>query len=331
MLRLIDLGDRIVLLEKNKLKSKIFKVNVRKRGFIMDVVTIVSGPLIGSLIGYVTNYIAVKMLFRPLNPIKIGSWTLPFTPGILPRRKEQLAKALGIAVGHNLLTGDDLEEMIFTPDLQEVIIQELESMLDSEDQERNIKNILSDYFDQDDYQSAKDGLEKLICAKITERLAKMDIGTIIVKEGRRAIKEKTQGTLLGKMVNDRIIISLTSPIGQRVEEYVREHGLDIIMPIVQDEISQLENQPLGLMAKSSGLKIEHLRTLVEKVYPEFRRKIGQLIKQYDIAGVVEKKVKDMDVLEVEKLVLSVMKRELNAIVNLGGLIGFVLGLLNIFI
>ena len=37
-------------------------------------------PLIGSAIGYVTNWIAVKMLFRPLKPIKIGNFVLPFTP-----------------------------------------------------------------------------------------------------------------------------------------------------------------------------------------------------------------------------------------------------------
>ena len=39
----------------------------------------------------------------------------------------------------------------------------------------------------------------------------------------------------------------------------------------------------------------------------------------------------MDVMELENMVLSVMKKELNTIVNLGALIGFVIGILNIFI
>ena len=43
--------------------------------------TIIAGPLIGAVIGYFTNYLAVKMLFRPRREIKIGSKTLPFTPG----------------------------------------------------------------------------------------------------------------------------------------------------------------------------------------------------------------------------------------------------------
>ncbi|MEG0107985.1 MAG: DUF445 family protein, partial [Lachnospiraceae bacterium] len=53
----------------------------------------IAGPLIGAVIGYCTNYIAVKMLFRPLYPVKIGRFTLPFTPGMIPKGKERLAKA----------------------------------------------------------------------------------------------------------------------------------------------------------------------------------------------------------------------------------------------
>ena len=44
---------------------------------------------------------------------------------------------------------------------------------------------------------------------------------------------------------------------------------------------------------------------------------------------VEKKINDMDVEEMERLVQSVMKKELSTIVNLGALIGFVLGLFNL--
>ena len=51
----------------------------------MNFLRLLAGPLIGAVIGYCTNYIAVKMLFRPLYPVKIGNWTLPFTPGIIPR------------------------------------------------------------------------------------------------------------------------------------------------------------------------------------------------------------------------------------------------------
>ena len=55
-------------------------------------------PLIGAVIGYCTNYIAVKMLFRPRNEIKVLGHTLPFTPGAIPKNKPRLAKAIGEVV-----------------------------------------------------------------------------------------------------------------------------------------------------------------------------------------------------------------------------------------
>lgn len=297
----------------------------------MDYLTIASGPIIGSMIGYVTNFIAVKMLFRPLYPVKIGDWTLPFTPGIFPKRKEQLAKALGNAVGNNLLTSEDVKNMFLKEDSKEVIVKEIWDFFDTEDSEHTLKNSLAPYVSQESYQRAKYQLEELIIQKIMSGLARLEIGDVIVKEGSRALKEKTQGSMLGVLVNDKWLVSLATPIGQKIEEYVNENGPDIIRSIIQDEVLKLENQPIGYLVKDMGLKEEHIREMAEKIYTHLQLKIEGFIKQFDIAGVVEQKVRDMDVLEIEKLVLTVMKNELNAIVNLGAVIGFALGLLNIFL
>ena len=88
----------------------------------MEWTKILAGPLIGAVIGYCTNYIAVKMLFRPLHPVKVGNWTLPFTPGIIPRGKARLAKALGNAVGEHLLTKEDLEQMLLSDGVKMTIV-----------------------------------------------------------------------------------------------------------------------------------------------------------------------------------------------------------------
>jgi hypothetical protein len=76
-------------------------------------------PLIGAVIGYVTNAVAIKMLFRPLKEIRLfarrggtgdtASKTgrgirLPFTPGILPRQRHKLADSIGVMVERELLT-----------------------------------------------------------------------------------------------------------------------------------------------------------------------------------------------------------------------------------
>ena len=57
--------------------------------------------------------------------------------------------------------------------------------------------------------------------------------------------------------------------------------------------------------------------------------VPALIDRINVSGMIEEKVNDMSNEQLEELVLSVMKRELNLIVNLGALIGLILGCLNL--
>ena len=88
-----------------------------------------TGPVLGAVIGYFTNYLAIKMMFRPLKPIKIGRYTLPFTPGIIPRGKARLAKALGDAVGERLLTQKDIEEALLSEEIKQKIEETVKTEL----------------------------------------------------------------------------------------------------------------------------------------------------------------------------------------------------------
>ncbi len=65
-------------------------------------------PLLGALIGYVTNYIAIRMLFRPLRAWRILGVRVPLTPGIIPAKRDELARKMGDMVGEHLLTADDV-------------------------------------------------------------------------------------------------------------------------------------------------------------------------------------------------------------------------------
>jgi len=65
-------------------------------------------PLIGALIGYVTNYVAIRMLFRPLRAWRVIGLRVPLTPGIIPAKRGELAIKMGEMVGDHLLTADDV-------------------------------------------------------------------------------------------------------------------------------------------------------------------------------------------------------------------------------
>ena len=76
-------------------------------------------PLAGAVIGYVTNAVAIKMLFRPFREIRLFGLRLPFTPGILPRERRKLADSIGGMVERELLTAGVLRERLASTEVRE--------------------------------------------------------------------------------------------------------------------------------------------------------------------------------------------------------------------
>ena len=62
--------------------------------------------ILGAIIGYLTNSVAIRMLFRPIRAIRILGVRVPFTPGVIPRQREELARSIGRMVSRDLLTDD---------------------------------------------------------------------------------------------------------------------------------------------------------------------------------------------------------------------------------
>nr|WP_026079635.1 DUF445 family protein [Spirulina subsalsa] len=68
-------------------------------------------PIAGGIIGYFTNDIAIQMLFRPYKAIAIGKYRLPFTPGLIPRNQERLARRVSDTIMNSLLTPGELQHL----------------------------------------------------------------------------------------------------------------------------------------------------------------------------------------------------------------------------
>ena len=76
-------------------------------------------PLVGAFIGYLTNRVAIRMLFRPLKSYHIGRFKIPMTPGVIPSKRHQLAINIGEMVGEHLLTGDEISRALQKDGFQE--------------------------------------------------------------------------------------------------------------------------------------------------------------------------------------------------------------------
>ncbi|BAY87352.1 hypothetical protein NIES267_68740 [Calothrix parasitica NIES-267] len=71
----------------------------------------ITSPVLGGIIGYFTNDLAIKMLFRPYRPWYIGGKQLPFTPGLIPRNQERLARNVSKTIMQSLLTPEELQKL----------------------------------------------------------------------------------------------------------------------------------------------------------------------------------------------------------------------------
>lgn len=119
---------------------------------------LIAPPLVGGVIGYFTNDLAIKMLFRPYRPIHVLGRQLPFTPGLIPSNQERLAKRIADTIMGSLLTPEELQNLarrlLQTERMQSAIQWLLHMALDqvqTETQEKTARilgNILQDILGQ---------------------------------------------------------------------------------------------------------------------------------------------------------------------------------------
>lgn len=99
----------------------------------MTLLSWIAPPLVGAVIGYVTNHVAIRMLFRPLRPWRLFGLRLPMTPGVIPARRHQLAENIGEMVGEHLLTSEDVRLALtqegFQRELQQVLDARIETIM----------------------------------------------------------------------------------------------------------------------------------------------------------------------------------------------------------
>ncbi len=93
----------------------------------MEVLRFFIMVLIGGLIGWITNKVAIKMLFRPVNPVKILFFTFQ---GVFPKRKDQMAISLADTIEKELLSKEVIFDKIMNNEnMDELKKQVMDSLL----------------------------------------------------------------------------------------------------------------------------------------------------------------------------------------------------------
>ena len=290
----------------------------------------ITGPVIGAVIGYVTNKIAVTMLFRPLNPIYIGKFHVPFTPGIIPKGKNRLGKAIGDVVGNNLLSPTVIKETLLSEDMLKDIEVQVDLIFQNLSKETStVDSKLRPLLGEDTSYNLETTIMQGLTKKVGSGLSNMNLGEIIAAEVMAAIKEKVQGTLVAVFVKPSTLAPIEAEIKSRIEQYLSEHGEEKVEEYIQLEYDGFKEQSISSFTQY--INIAELKELIFNFYRTFvDRYADKFFTSLNLSKIVEDKVGAMDTEEVEKLVLAIMEKELGTVVNLGAIIGLLLGIANIF-
>ena len=295
----------------------------------MSIIHVLSGPVIGAVIGYCTNYIAVKMLFRPLRPVHLFGRQLPFTPGIIPKGQARLARAIGGVVGDTLLTKEDLQQMLLTEEVQNQLRISLDNLL-REKEEVSLKELCLRFTDETGYETGRAVMQEKLTDVVADRVLDMGLGEIISQKVLEAVRQKVSGSLLGMMISGDMLDSFAEPIRSSVDRYLEGNVGALLAPQVSRLWSETEEKHLGEVDQSLREANIDLTEIVMQGYEKLvAAKAEDLLGMLHLGNVAEDKVMSLEPEELEKLVMSVMKKELGAVINLGALVGFLIGLLNL--
>ena len=282
----------------------------------------ITGPLIGGIIGYFTNYIAVKMLFYPRNEVRLFGRVLPFTPGAIPKGRARLASAVGHAVSDSLLTKSDIEAMLLSDEVKDhvsgAVMKHLTKDIGSE------IRLLAE-LTQEEYLEKRSELGLALSKEIVDSI---DLSSIMEEFGLEYIKDRIHSKTLGKLIPGERIDSIAMSVAQGMQGVVDEKGIDYVKTIVDKKLEETDSRSIKeLISKTGDKEINLKEALIDGYSRLVSENIDRSMSHIDIAALIEDKINSMPIDELERLIMSVMKKELNTIISLGAFIGVILGLL----
>ena len=136
--------------------------------------------------------------------------------------------------------------------------------------------------------------------------------------------------MIGMFLNPETVRGLLGSISDNMGVYISEHCYKFLAPEVSINMGKLRRDNVYNIMTGAGVSDDELRAKIREIYRKtVRAVVPEVISKLDIAGMVRRKIDDMEVEQLEDMVMEVMRKELNTIVNLGALIGFLLGLINL--
>lgn len=286
--------------------------------------------VIGAIIGGFTNHLAIQMLFRPHHPIYVKGKRLPFTPGLIPKRREELAVQMGRLVVEHLVTAEGFKKKFTDPtfigEMNEIVksesnklfetdmtIKELLKKLNIQDADtklmikadRFLEEKLEKFWDEHSSQS----IDELIPASLISRIDQSipSISLYISNKGVEFFQSEVGKQKLKNMIDDFLAtrgmlgnmvtmflgqVSLVEKVQPEIIKFLKHDGtVQILTSLIEEEWNKLKRKRVDEF--SDILKKEELVFTVRQ----------KIVKELNISALLERPVSEL-LLPVKELIIE---------------------------
>lgn len=308
-------------------------------------------PFVGSVIGFITNDLAIRMLFRPHTAKYVFGIHVPFTPGIIPKEKGRIAKAIGQVISENLMNQEVLGQYL----LSDAMIGKLREAVDGffEAQKNNPETLgefIGHYLSEEGIQGIVEGIKgnlgKQIKAKLSDEAIGDKVAHIAMEHVINNLSESESEELAGHIIGvpraigrgllAAILSALQNPaermLSRNINEMLKNNGEEIVSNLIGTELNTFLDTPVKKLLAGKDEQLARVTNKVEEFYSTvITEHLPRILESLDISKIVTDRINEMGVAEAEKLILQVMKKELRAIVWLGAGLGFLMGWVNVLV
>lgn len=293
--------------------------------------SLIIGPAVGGIIGGLTNKVAIKMLFRPYTEKHIGKLHIPLTPGIIPKEKGRIATAIGSVVSENLLSSEVLSKTLLSDETTAKIEQGFDSLVARMQQDQqSLGEFILRYLSEEELRQLTANTEHNIVETLSSKLTEKALGVRVAEMVIEQVMERLEQSVLGRLgaaVFELMRDTAKAKLADNINEMMRNNAHEMVGGLVQGEIARLLSQPVSKLAEgreeffavqAKGAVMRGYRMLVTDNLPK-------ILATVNIQQVIEDRINAMDMKETEELIVSIMDKELKALVWFGVLLGFLMG------
>lgn len=316
-------------------------------------------PLLGGLIGYITNDIAIRMLFRPHKAKYLFGIHIPFTPGIIPKEKGRIAEAIGGVISENLMNNEVLEKYLLSDEMIGKVRSAVEEFISIQQQnQESVARFLGHYLSKDEIDSIAQNINQSITKQTYEKLADSSVGDKVAHiaidhvaqkltiDGAQELLSGIGGALgglkgmaaglFGGNIVAKFLGMLREPaehfLAKNINTMLRDNGEEIVSNMIGGEVDNFLNKPVCKLLEGHEEQLAQTVDTIESIYRSIiTEHLPKILESIDISKIVRERINEMDVNETEKLIFQVMDKELKAIVWLGALLGLLMGCINCFV